>query len=58
MSHTLERVKTTNMGTLYEIRYTVVLRDEKKIKAFLDDLRTRNGNLTIICGRVGTESAL
>ena len=58
VSHTLERVKTTNMGTLYEIRYTVVLRDEKKIKAFLDDLRTRNGNLTIICGRVGTESAL
>ena len=40
VSHTLERVKTTNMGTLYEIRYTVVLRDEKKIKAFLDDLRT------------------
>ena len=58
VSHTLERVKTTNMGTLYEIRYTVVLRDEKKIKAFLDDLLTRNGNLTIICGRVGTESAL
>ena len=27
VSHTLERVKTTNMGTLYEIRYTVVLRD-------------------------------
>ena len=57
-TYALDKVKTTNMGTLYEIRYTVVLRDEKKIKAFLDDLRTRNGNLTIICGRVGTESAL
>lgn len=57
-SHRLERVRTTNMGTLYEIRYTVVLKDEKRLKAFLDELRTRNGNLTIICGRVGTESAL
>lgn len=55
-SHTLERVRTTNMGTLYEIRYEVVLKDEKQIKPFIDELRTRNGNLTIICGRVATES--
>lgn len=56
--HTLDRVKTTNMGTLYEISYTVTLRDEKKIKAFLDEIRTRNGNLTVICGRVQAESNL
>ena len=46
------------MGTLYEIRYTIVLKDEKQLKAFMDELRTRNGNLTIVCGRVSTESAL
>ena len=57
-AHTLERVRTTNMGTLYELRYTVSLKDEKNLKAFMDELRTRNGNLTIVCGRVGTESAL
>lgn len=57
-AHTLDRVKTTNMGTLYELRYTVTLRDETKIKAFLDEIRTRNGNLTVVCGRVGTESNL
>ena len=57
-AHTLEKVKTTNMGTLYEIRYTVVLKDEKQLKAFMDELRARNGNLTIVCGRVSTESAL
>ena len=57
-SHSLERVRTTNMGTLYEIRYTIVLKDEKQLKTFMDELRTRNGNLTIVCGRVGTESAL
>ena len=57
-THTLDRVKTTNMGTLYELRYTVTLKDETKIKPFMDAIRTRNGNLTVICGRVGTESNL
>ena len=57
-AHTLERVRTTNMGTLYELHYTIALKDEKKLKEFLDEIRTRNGNLTIVCGRVGTESAL
>jgi hypothetical protein len=57
-SHTLDRVRTTNMGTLYELRYTVILKDETKLKAFLDEIRTRNGNLTVVCGRVGTESNL
>ena len=56
--HSLERVRTTNMGTLYEIRYTIALKDETQLKAFMDELRTRNGNLTIVCGRVSTESAL
>lgn len=56
--HTLNRVKTTNMGTLYELSYAVTLRDEKQIKAFLDEIRTRNGNLTVICGRMRTESNL
>ena len=43
--HQLVRVKTTNMGSLYE------LRDGTKEKAFLDDLRCRNGNLNISLGR-------
>jgi hypothetical protein len=46
------------MGTLYELRYTVTLKDEAKLKEFLDEIRTRNGNLTVVCGRVGTESNL
>jgi uncharacterized membrane protein YhiD involved in acid resistance len=57
-AHRLDRVKTTNMGTLYELRYTVTLKDETKVKPFLDELRTRNGNLTVVCGRVSTESEL
>ncbi|MBQ3356211.1 MAG: DUF4956 domain-containing protein [Oscillospiraceae bacterium] len=54
----LERVKTTNMGTLYELSYKIVLRDTHETKAFLDELRTRNGNLNIVCGKPVTKEAL
>ena len=54
----LERVKTTNMGTLYELHYSVVLKGERIPKEFLDELRCRTGNLTIVCGRVASREAL
>ena len=54
----LERVKTSNMGTLYELAYRVILPDGNAPKAFLDDLRCRNGNLNITCGREATKDAL
>ena len=54
----LDRVKTANMGTLYELSYKVVLRDSRETKAFLDELRTRNGNLNIVCGKPVTKEAL
>ena len=50
-SHSLVKVKTTNMGTLYELEYRITLRSEDVPKAFLDALRCRNGNLNIVCGR-------
>lgn len=49
--HKLIQVKTTNMGSLYELEYHVALKDEKQEKEFLDEIRCRNGNLTVICGR-------
>lgn len=51
----LEKVKTTNMGTMYELFYRIQLRDSKKQKAFIDALRCRNGNLTIMMGLVQRE---
>jgi uncharacterized membrane protein YhiD involved in acid resistance len=48
----LVTVKTTNMGSLYELRYHVNLRDPSQEKSFIDDLRCRNGNLSISCGRI------
>ena len=57
-SHTLERVRTSNMGTLYELTYRVTLPGETVPKAFLDDLRCRNGNLNITCGREAARDTL
>lgn len=48
----LVRVKTTNMGSLYELHYHIILSGTTIEKAFLDELRCRNGNLNIVCGRV------
>ena len=58
LSHSLDRVKTSNMGTLYELDYKITLRDERDTKAFMDGLRTRNGNLNIVCGRPVVKEAL
>jgi uncharacterized membrane protein YhiD involved in acid resistance len=57
-SYELERVRTTNMGTLYELVYRVTLPQQTVPKDFLDALRCRNGNLTISCGRVAQKEAL
>ncbi len=47
----LQKVKTSNLGSLYELSYDVVLADENKEKDLIDEIRCRNGNLPIICFR-------
>ena len=49
--HELTKVRTTNMGTLYELHYRIDLKDPRQIREFIDAIRCRNGNLNIICGR-------
>ncbi|CUP23582.1 Uncharacterised protein [Hungatella hathewayi] len=48
----LMKVRTTNMGSLYELCYRIELKKEEEEKTMLDDIRCRNGNLTIVCGRI------
>ena len=43
----LVEVKTTNMGSMYKISYRVRLKNGKEEKEFIDELRTKNGNLEI-----------
>ena len=46
----LTRVRTTNMGSLYELTYRVTMASNST-RDFLDNLRTRNGNLNITLSR-------
>jgi len=49
--HELIRVRTTNMGTLFELSYSITLKNADNTKQFIDDIRCRNGNLNIIINR-------
>lgn len=50
----LEKVKTTNMGSLFDLRYRVTMKPKVNEKKFIDDLRVRNGNLKIVLSQ-GTD---
>lgn len=47
-NHTLERIKTTDLGSLFELVYGVTMKAGQNEQEFLNELRCRNGNLTII----------
>ena len=47
-SHKLVKMRTSNMGSLYKLSYDIELKDPGTTKAFLDELRCRNGNLEIL----------
>ena len=40
-------VKTTGMGSMFRLSYKVQMKDPAEEKAFIDELRTKNGNLEI-----------
>ncbi len=48
----LVSVKTTNMGSLFKLKYEITLKKEGSEKEFIDKLRCRNGNLEIMCCRL------
>lgn len=53
-SFELLRVKTVNMGSLFRLTYQIALRDPKKEKELIDQLRCRNANLEITVSRQET----
>ena len=44
--HNITKVKTTNLGSMYEISYEIELKENKE-KELIDALRVKNGNLNI-----------
>ncbi|MGI6546432.1 MAG: DUF4956 domain-containing protein [Fastidiosipilaceae bacterium] len=47
LSSSLRKVKTADLGSLYELSYFIVTKDGISEKDFIDELRCRNGNLNI-----------
>lgn len=48
VSHKVQRVKTSDFGSLFEIIYCICLKNDINQKEFIDKLRCRNGNLSIV----------
>jgi hypothetical protein len=53
-SFELTKVKTTAMGSLFELFYEIKLKPGANEKEFIDSLRCRNGNLSISLGHLST----
>ena len=47
----LQKVKTTNMGSTFELTYMVTIKSNINEKSFLDDIRVRNANMLVMLER-------
>lgn len=47
----LDSIKTLTLGSLFRLDYTLTMKDPSEMKKMIDELRTRNGNLEIMCSR-------
>ena len=55
----LIEIKTTAMGSLFKLSYHIELKDREEEKQFIDELRTKNGNLEIsIVPYVGEDKSI
>ncbi|MDR0804734.1 MAG: DUF4956 domain-containing protein [Oscillospiraceae bacterium] len=41
------RIKTVDLGSLFEVHYSLVMKPNADEKALIDEVRVRNGNLTV-----------
>ncbi len=53
----LDRVKSTNMGSMFKLTYRVTLKDAMREKEMIDKIRCRNGNLEITVSKQDTTVA-
>ncbi len=55
-SFELANVKTSNMGSMFKLKYIIVFNEQENVKQFLNELRCRNGNLDINFNYIVEES--
>ena len=46
--YSLISIKTTDLGSLFELHYNVIMHNDEDEQEFINELRCRNGNLNII----------
>ena len=46
--YSLVRMRTTDLGSLFELYYSVIMKNDEDEQEFINELRCRNGNLNII----------
>ncbi len=44
----LVQIKTTDLGSLFELNYSIIMDNDKTEQEFINELRCRNGNLNIV----------
>lgn len=49
--YALERIKTVELGSFFELAYEVTLKPNVNEKELIDEIRTRNGNLTVLMNK-------
>lgn len=57
-NHFLEKAKTTNMGSLFELVYRIELKEDVNEKEFIDKIRVKNGNLKVALSHMLMEEEL
>ena len=57
-SYKIEKIKTTNMGSLFELNYLIEFKNNINTKQFIDELRIMNGNLKISLNNLMIEGEL
>lgn len=48
--HELMEIRTTNMGSLYQLKYSLRMKNAGEEKQMIDEIRCLNGNLKVILG--------
>lgn len=47
-SFNINKVKTVNMGSIFQLEYCIILKNDVNEKEFIDEIRVKNGNLKIV----------
>jgi hypothetical protein len=47
ISHAINRIRTIDFGTMFELTINIVIKRSTNQKEFIDKIRERNGNLTV-----------